>query len=162
MTSTITSLARFQLNYLKKLVANIPDDRLYEKQLDGYNSAGWILGHIYVEADDVLNFLNIPYEQNDLWKSLFYNTAGRLQSLDNVPEKGELVEKLYERYDQLIDVYENLSTEQRSAPHPSKMVKDILPNVDAWFAHHITTHISIHCGNLVVWKKMIGLEVGGY
>jgi hypothetical protein len=63
--STIAELSNFQLTYLKKLIINIPNDRLYELQLSGYNSAGWILGHLCVEAEDPLNHLNINYKKVD-------------------------------------------------------------------------------------------------
>lgn len=162
MKETIAALYNFQLNYLEKLVHNIPEERLYEKQLEGFNSAGWILGHIFVEAEDLLNFLEIPYEQNETWTALFRNTTGKIKDLENVPTKAEMLDKIRTRYDALLDVYLSLSEEQRNADHPSTLIKDMLPNMDAWFAHHLTTHISIHCGNLVVWKKLVGLEINGY
>lgn len=162
MKQTIAALYKFQLNYLEKLVQNIPEDRLYEKQLEGYNSAGWILGHIFVEAEDVLNFLDIPYEKNKDWTALFQNTNGKITTLEHLPTKEEMLTKIKSRYDALLDVYLNLNQTERNADHPSTLIKEMLPNMDAWFAHHLTTHISIHCGNLVVWKKMVGLEVNGY
>ena len=162
MKETIAALYKFQLNYLEKLVANIPEERLYEKQLDGFNSAGWILGHIYVEAEDLLKHLEIPYKENTDWVSYFQNTRGKIDRLENLPSKALLLEKIKRRYNALLKVYNELSDAQRKGAHPSPLIKGMLPNLDAWFAHHLTTHISIHCGNLVVWKKVIGIEINGY
>ena len=40
---TIIDLMNFQLLYLNRLLDNVDNDRLYEKQLDGLNSAGGYL-----------------------------------------------------------------------------------------------------------------------
>ena len=162
MTTTISSLYNFQLDYLFKLVNNVPNERLYEKQLEGFNSAGWILGHIYVEAEDLLIHLNMQFDKKDEWNSLFRNTTGKIEHLDNLPTKEELIKGIKSRYNYLLKTYQNLTPQERKSNHPSTLIKKALPDLDSWFAHHLTTHISIHCGNLVVWKKLIGIEVNGY
>ena len=161
--SSIIELYHFQINYLKKLIENIPNERLYEMQLNGYNSAGWFLGHLCVEAEDPLNFLNINYTKvDDNWSKWFGNSADKITSLEGLPTKTELLIVLEYRYQFLINAYSSLTPEERESPHPSKMLKGVFSTVDGWFAHHITTHIAVHCGNLSVWKKMIDLEIGGY
>jgi hypothetical protein len=163
LKETIISLFNFQLLYLRKIIRNIPEDRLYERQLDYFNSAGWLLGHICVEAEDVFNHLNISYDKLDLnWYAWFKNSTGAIESLDDLPTKQQLLVKLEERYTLLSSLYLNLSDKQRLTDHPSKMLKEVFPNLDSWFAHHLTTHIAIHCGNIVVWKKMIGLDADGF
>lgn len=162
MTSTIVSLFRFQEKYLLKLLANVSEEDLYKKQFEGFNSAGWILGHFCVEAEDVLKYYEIPYHEHADWVSLFRNTTGKIKSLDNLPSKEELLNSFKERYDLLCEKFDSLSSEELKQPHPSTFMKDFLPDIESWIAHHLTTHISLHIGNLVVWKKMIGLEVGGY
>jgi hypothetical protein len=56
---TIIAIAKFQCHYLEQLYNNVPEDKLYERQLQGYNSAGWVMGHLAVEADSVLHHLKI-------------------------------------------------------------------------------------------------------
>ena len=163
MKETIIELYNFQVLYLQRLLENIPENRLYEKQLEGYNSAGWLLGHICVEVEDILNYLHIPYKKVDpQWHTWFKSSSGKLTSLDHLPSKEELFSVLFERYSLLAEVYLELTGEQRQSEHPSIMLRSVLFTLDSWIAHHLTTHIAIHCGNIVVWKKMIGLEVNGY
>lgn len=164
-TNTIIDLLNFQLQYLNQLIENIPDERLYEKQLEGFNSAGWILGHICVEADDVIRQLKItnPFEALDTnWVKWFKNSTGRIDSLEKLPKKKELITILNKRYQSLGSVYAELQDTQRQSDHPSGLLKEVLTTFDSWFAHHLTTHIAMHCGNLVVWKKLIGLPVNGF
>lgn len=164
-SDTIIDLLNFQLQYLHQLVENITDERLYEKQLEGLNSAGWILGHICVEADDVIQYLKIEarFEKLDpKWTVWFKNTTGKVTSFEDLPTKKVLLETLNERYKTLGQVYLELNEDQRIGSHPSKLLKNVLTTLDAWFAHHLTTHIAAHCGNIVVWKKVIGLPVNGF
>jgi len=163
--NTVLELLGLQLLYLKRLVENIPNERLYEKQLEGFNSAGWILGHICVEADDLINQLADKKAFKKLdedWIKWFRNTTGKIDTLSNLPNKEVLLNTLNRRYSILGEVYTNLSKTQREGKHPSHILRDIFTTFDAWFAHHLTTHIAMHCGNIVVWKKMIGLKVNGF
>lgn len=160
---TIVHLFKFQKSYLKQLLDNVPEEKLYAKQLNGYNSAGWILGHLCVEAEDVFNYFNIPYQKLDKrWSTWFKNSSGEISTSENLPTKKELLAIFEKRYLLLCDVYESLSSKDRTSRHLSTLLKDKLPDIDSWFAHHLTTHIAIHCGNIVVWKKLIGLQVNGY
>ena len=162
---TIIDLMNFQLLYLNKLMENIPDERLYEKQLDGLNSAGWILGHICVEANDVIKQLNRKesFEELDLnWEKWFKSSTGKIESINKLPNKAELITIVNERYIALGKAYLNLTVEQQNSLHPSKFLREVLTTFDSWYAHHLTTHIAMHCGNIVVWKKVIGLPVNGF
>lgn len=163
MKQTIIHLFDLQIIYLKKLVENIPENRLYEKQLEGFNSAGWLLGHICVEADDIFDHLNTPYNKLDpKWYDWFKNSSGKVSALENLPSKADLLNVLDERYNLLSISYLQLSDKEQNSNHPSKMLRDVFPSVDSWFAHHLTTHIAIHCGNIAVWKKILGIEVNGF
>jgi len=163
MQNTASELFKFQKLYLESLLSNVPEERLYDKQLKGYNSAGWILGHLCIEAEDVLDHLEIPYNKVDEnWAHWFKNSSGHITSLDGLPSKNKLMHIFNSRYTLLQTAYENLSPEDRIKNHPSKFLENHLSDLDAWFAHHITTHIAVHCGNIVVWKKIIGLKVNGY
>ena len=135
---------------------------MYEKQLDGFNSAGWILGHIYVEGQDVLNFYNIEYVHQHEWDQFFRFGTGSISSLNGLPIKEELLQQINERYSIIMELYLSLSEEQKNAPHPSQLLQNAYKNIDGWFAHHLTNHIAVHCGNITVWKKLIGLPVNGY
>lgn len=162
MKNTVLDLYRFQKNYLFKLLDNIDDTQLYERQMDGFNSAGWILGHLCVEAEDVLDYLKIDYTKvSDNWEKWFRNSTGKVERIEGLPTKEWLINIFTERYNLLESAYSELGS-RGDDPHPSIMLKDIFTNLDAWFAHHLVTHIAVHCGNISVWKKMIGLEVGGY
>ena len=160
--SEISNLYYFQKKYLFQLLENIPEERAYERQVEGYNSAGWIMGHLCVEAMDALTKLGIESDGNEEWLQWFSYDSGKLQSIDGLPSLAESKAEFDRLYELLINAYETLSEEDASKAPDSALLAEILPDVKTWLAHHLTTHVSIHAGNLVVWKKMLGLNVGGY
>ena len=165
MKETIVNLYRFQLNYLKRLIDNIPEERLYLSNASGVNSPGWILGHIAVEAEDVLLYLDEPFlKLPEKWFVWFRNGSKGVADVagEELPSKSELMEAIDRRYSVLEGEYLNLSDHSRVGAHPSEFMKNILPDLDSWFAHHLVTHIAVHTGNISVWKKVMGIEVGGY
>ena len=164
MNTTIQELYQFQLLYLKQILENIPEQKLFAAQEEGLNSAGWILGHLIVEADDVFTHLKTNIEAvPQLWTANFKSAkTWNKQSFVNLPTKQELVKCLEFRYNLMLDLYSKLSDQERLAPHPSKMLAGFYTNLDTWIAHHLITHFAIHCGNITTWKKTIGLEVQGF
>ena len=160
--NTIEALYHFNISYLIRLAENIPDEQLYEKQLDGFNSAGWILGHLFVEGQDILDFYEIEHHTSSEWDQYFRYGSGKITSRENLPKKEDLIKKIKKRYQLLLELYLNLSDEQKAAKHPSTLLAGTYENMDTWFAHHFTNHIAIHCGNITVWKKLIGLPINGY
>lgn len=163
MKKTIIELYNFQVRYLMQLLANIPDHRLFEKQDEGFNSPGWLLGHLCVEAEDVLKYLDIPYKLLEpQWFRWFSNSTGKLTLSERLPMKIELITEFEQRYSLLAVYYMQLTGQQMSSAHPSKFLEKDYSNLDSWFSHHLTTHLAIHCGNLVVWKKLSGIDVEGF
>lgn len=160
---TIIAIAKFQCHYLEQLYNNVPEDKLYERQLQGYNSAGWVMGHLAVEADSVLHHLKIrKLPKLKGWYQWFKNTQGKITTLEGLPGKAELLKEFKEANTVLIEAYNTLPVGDRNSSHPSIIIGQRLPNLDSWVTHHITTHISIHCGNFAVWKKLVGLNVEGF
>lgn len=164
MKQTIKELYQFQLLYLTKITANIPEERLYEKQTEGYNSAGWLLGHIIVEAEDVFRYLKVTNFSlpDPRWEQWFKNATGNLVEEKGLPTKEMLLEELTKRYNFLMNEYMKMEDNELKEKHPSEFLTNIYTSVDAWFVHHLVTHIAIHCGNITTWKKIIGLEVQGF
>lgn len=163
MNNTIKELFDLQMFYLIKVLDNIPENKLYEKQGDGFNSAGWTLGHLIVESEDLFSFLNIPtIKIPDEWDRCFKNgKRNGLEDKNNLPSKGELINAFQLRYNSLMTNYLKLTNVEKESPHPSEMLRDFYSNLDSWYVHHLITHVAVHIGNITTWKKVIGLEVNG-
>lgn len=163
MQQDIISLFEFQKSYLLKTVANISDDDAYAKQGEGINSAGWIVGHLCAEGVDVLIKMGAHVETFAIdWLGLFGSDAPPLDLSAPLPSLSLAVGDFSHIYERVIAAYRALPAHAYADDPPSMLLKDHLPNKHVWFLHHITTHIAVHIGNLVVWKKQLGLPINGY
>ena len=164
MNNTIKELYDFQKLYLNKILENIPEEKFFLNQEKGINSPGWILGHLIVESECVLNSLEITSEPiPDLWKLNFQGSKSFTKSnFKELPTKKELIEIFEERYDFLLNQYLSITDEKRMSMHTSEMLSQIYTNTDSWFAHHIITHIAVHIGNITIWKQVNNIAVQGF
>ena len=163
MNNTIKELYKFQKLYLLKILENISEKELFLNQEKGINSPGWILGHLIVEVEDISKHLNIktvplPMHWNEMFRG---GKPWKNFSSKELPKKEELIEVFIATYDSLLNVYTNLSDQQRKSIHPSKMLAQFYTNLDSWFSHHLITHLAVHSGNIAMWKKMNNIKVEG-
>ncbi len=158
----IIELSNFSIHYFKKLIANIPEELIYKKQSDGINSAGWIMGHLCAEATDLFKFYAPSKKLNYSWLPKFHNTAAPLQITTDLPSKKDMLLVFDDFYGVLQKIYLELPISELQKPCPGKILPNHLSTMGGSFHHHLATHIFVHCGNLVVWKKMMQLPVEGY
>lgn len=154
-------LSEFMKSYLKQLLSNIPDAQAYEMP-HGFNSPGWILGHYIMEGIEVLEKHQLDYEVENRWWELFHNTGKGIVGETNLPPLSQLIPVFDDVYQKLNALYLELAQEKLEGPCTSKMLGKVLTTHHSWFVHHLTTHIGIHVGNIVYWKKIMGIEVNGY
>lgn len=159
----ISELYNFQKYYLLKIVQNIPEEKFFKNEPNKINSPGWIIGHLIVEIQDIFNHLNIQIES--LPENWFLNFKGG-KSLDkfnikSLATKKELIQTFELRYDILMKIYSELTEEQKSSNHPSKMFSETYTNIDSWITHHLITHLAVHIGNITTWKKINDIKVNG-
>ncbi len=160
---SILSLFDFERAYLLRMMDNIPEELLYAKQNEGFNSAGWLMGHLCVEIQDVLDHFNLDYPKwsGSIDTAFRMGISGELD-LSIKQKKNEILDVFETRYNLARQLYIDTDSEKLEGPHPSAFLGDLVPDLDAWFIHHLVPHLAIHAGNLSVWKKLVGLEVNGY
>jgi hypothetical protein len=155
MDKDIEHLFNFQMKYVLGLVENIPQELVYEKQGE-FNSAGWVLGHLCVEGVDALVKIAGDYPLDKSWLSLF-SYKGELKSgaEENLPDLKSLTADFESIYKALWEQAITLDKQALSLAPQSELLQNIFPTTSSWLAHHLTTHIAIHAGNLSVWKNCL-------
>ena len=71
MLETATQVNLFLIGYCRRLMADIPDERLAEQPLAGVNHPAWVLGHLAWTADRAVEMLGGRSVQPAEWASLF-------------------------------------------------------------------------------------------
>ena len=162
--NTIKELYNLQKHYLLKLLENIPNEELFHGQENGVSSPGWVLGHLVVELEDIINHLNLNVQPlPEYWLESFKGGNNwNNRPLKKLPNKPTLIKIFENRYDVLMNEYLRLDDKVREESHPSKIFSEVYSNIDSWFAHHLITHLAIHSGNITAWKQNKGMIVNGF
>jgi hypothetical protein len=147
----------FLMQYCRRLVGDLADERLAEQPRAGVNHPAWILGHLALTADGSLETLGGQKSLPPEWKPLFGAGSKPSASRSSYPSKDELVRALEETYERVRQKAASASPDQLSRPTTNPRVKEILPTAKDTLTFLLTGHMGVHLGQLSSWRRMIGL-----
>ena len=138
----------FLMQYCRKLVGDIADERMAEQPLAGVNHPAWILGHLAWTADRALGMLAAPETLAAEWASLFGRGSDPSPSRAVYPSKGELLRAVEQGYQQLRQRARSASPEQLAQPTTNPLAKETLPTLKDLVAFSLSGHMGGHLGQL--------------
>ncbi len=150
-------LNQFTIRYMALLLRDVSADQIYDGQSDGVNSPGWCLGHLAVEGDHAIMHAGGERISPQEWDQYFLMNASGPWQPDRLPAKDELVQAVEAIYERLREIAGELSPEFLSAECHSDFLRPVLKTEGLWYAHMLTTHVAMHCGNIAIWRQMRGL-----
>jgi hypothetical protein len=157
MLDTAIHVNQFLMQYCRRLIAEIADERLTEQPQAGVNHPAWILGHLALTADGMLGRLGASKTLPEHWAALFGAGSKPTAVRQDYPSKDELVGALEERYTQLRDRAATAPVEQLAQPTTNPRAKDALPTLKEMVAFILTGHMGVHLGQLSAWRRATGL-----
>lgn len=159
MFKSARKLSEFQLRYARLLVQDIDDARLAEQPMPGMNHAAWILGHLAVAADFLLQLFGEPELCSEDWHNRFGPGSSVQADRSAYPSKGELLEALALGHEATARASINASKEAIQQPHTPELafLKPELTTVGDLALHLLTTHEAIHLGQLSAWRRALGM-----
>ncbi len=147
----------FLMQYCRRLVGDLPDDRLAEQPVAGINHPAWILGHLAWTADRALEVLGATAMVPAEWAALFGRGSTPSTSRAVYASKDELVNAVEQGYQQLRQSARSASPEQLSRPTTVALAKETLPTSQELIAFLLSGHMGMHLGLLSAWRRLIGL-----
>ena len=100
MNQHLLRAAAINLDYGKKLVAEIPDEKMCVQPAPGMNHAAWVLGHLTFVADSMIKALDQTPGMSREWVELFNLSSKPTDERARYPSKAALLdayEKAYAR-----------------------------------------------------------------
>jgi hypothetical protein len=148
---------QFLLKYCQLLTADIVEERMAEQPMPGVNHPAWILGHLAVSAEMIVNRLGcekfLPAEWTDLFKPGSCPSANR----GDYPSKEALLKAIEESFARARETASGASPEALAMPTPNPRMKEGLPTLREIAAFILTGHLGVHLGQLSMWRRMTGL-----
>ena len=152
-----SKLCAFAIEYCRKLMRDIPDDKLAIQPAPGMNHPAWVMGHLAIVADSALRMLGQPAQCPREWRTLF--GMGSQPSTDRsiYPSCEELLKAVESGYRAVITAVQQAPASVIDAPHTAPFFKEELPQVGDLLGHIMTTHFSMHLGQISAWRRTQGL-----
>ena len=151
------ALNAFAMGYLKKLVADIPDERMAEQPHGIVNHPAWTLGHLAISYDYVAKCLGLPLE---LLRWHPKHAPGTTPDPDRTkyPSKVEFIEKLEHNAARVIPAVRTADPAKLTGPQPVEFLQPHVQTISHLVSHLLTTHIMTHAGQLSAWRRAAGMK----
>jgi hypothetical protein len=145
------------VDYLRQLVADVPDEML-RRQINGVvNHPAWVIGHVIYSCQAIGGEMGInPWLPPD-WAERFGTGTVPVEAKKDYPSKQELLDALSDAQQRVNDRLFALGDLGLTVPLPDERYREIFPTLGHAVLHILTVHTAIHVGQVTVWRRAIGL-----
>jgi uncharacterized damage-inducible protein DinB len=157
MRDDLLTAAAVNVDYARRLVADIPEDKMAQQPAEGMNHAAWVLGHLAYVFDSMIAVWGQKPSMSPEWKTLFNVPSKPMPERDKYPSKAELWDAYQQAYQRIVDVVRSASDEDLAREFPNPKLRTSLPTVGVAMVHILTSHQGQHLGQLSAWRRAQGL-----
>jgi hypothetical protein len=145
------------VDYLRQLVADVPDEML-TRQIDGVvNHPAWVIGHVIYSCQAIGGEMGIdPWLAAD-WAERFGTGTVPVEGRKDYPSKHDLLGALSDAQQRVNDRLLTLGDSGLTVPLPDEGYREIFPTLGHAVLHVLTVHTAIHVGQVTVWRRAVGL-----
>lgn len=138
------------------MAAGIPESE-FDVPRGNSNSPKWITGHLALCMDFGLSLLGKPAEKIESMMPIYGPGSPGGAIGDDGRSQEELIAHLKASGDLLRDAVLAVDADYLTQPQPSPFLTKELPLIGDMLGHLITTHLSMHCGQLSQIRRECGL-----
>lgn len=154
----------YSLDYLREMLADVPDE-LMTDQPDGVtNHPGWTIGHLVLISQEIGSVIGVePWLSKDWTKqfgsgSISVPKPAREQGRNrDRASKSGLLAALDEAQSKLTTAVTALTNNKLDAPFPDPAYADVFPSVRHALIQVLLGHTAFHIGQLSVWRRAMNL-----
>ncbi len=144
------------LDYLHRLVDDLPDE-MFARQVGGaVNHPAWVIGHLVHSAQAIGGEMGLDPWLPLEWTGLFATGTSPTQNRHDYPAKPILLNALDDGQQRIVTRLNELGDDGLSMPLPDEKDRSIFRTVGHAVLHILTVHAAIHVGQLTVWRRAAG------
>jgi hypothetical protein len=146
------------LEFLQRLVADVPDQRLTHQPVGVVNHPAWIIGHLAYSFQLIGIEMGLKPWLPEYWDQKFGTGSMPGDTRDDYPSKADLLDRLSDGQRRVGDRLKSLGENDLAKPLPDVRLRPVFPTLGHAVLHVLTSHAAVHVGQLSVWRRAIGLE----
>jgi DinB superfamily len=144
------------LEYLRRLIADVPDDQLTCQPGGVANHPAWVIGHLTYSCQAIGEELGLaPWLPAD-WASRFGTRSVPVETRATYPPKGELLAALADGQQRVEEGLVTLGEEGIRRPLPDVRYRTTFPTIGDAALHVLTAHAAVHVGQVSAWRRAAG------
>lgn len=153
----VLTVYRFTLSYAERLLADIDDARLADVPAPGMNHPAWIAGHLALANDLGVSLLGGDVTLETSRMALFGPGSTPTADRDRYPSKDVLLADLRRTHVRVLALVPGVPDSVWKSPNPTRFFPETFPTVGDLATHLMTSHGSLHLGQLSAWRRHQGL-----
>lgn len=157
MIPEITQSYGMALDYLRRLVDEVPDARMTEQPGPVVNHPAWVIGHLVHSCQAIGGEMGLgPWLARD-WASRY--GTGSLPTADRAkyPTKNELLEAPADGQRRIFGRIDGIGEAGLAAALPDVRYRETFPTIGHAVLHILMVHTALHVGQITVWRLAVGL-----
>jgi hypothetical protein len=145
------------LGFLRRMLADVPDE-LMTKQVAGVvNHPAWTIGHLVISLHGMAQEMGAePWLPGD-WERRYGYGSTPVGERSAYPSREQLLAILADAEQRVSARLRDLGEAGLAQPLPDLRVREMLPTVGHAALHILVAHVAEHVGQLVVWRRVVGL-----
>ena len=157
MIQHMTFLYRFQLGVAQAMVADLSPQQMVGQPHGVVNHPAWSLGHLVMTADRLGQLLGLDAAAPADWTTRF--ATGRIPSgeLSDYPPKEELLDELTRQHARNTAAAAETDPAWFAKPNPNERRRKRFPTVGDIAVYLMTSHETLHLGQIAAWRRAMGL-----
>jgi hypothetical protein len=157
MRDDLLIAAALNVDYARRLVADIPQDKMAAQPIEGMNHAAWVLGHLAYVFDSMIAVWGQDPSMSPEWKALFNVKSKPSPDAALYPDKADLWNAYETAYQRIVAVVRVASEEDLAKEFPNPKLQSVFPSIGVAMIHILTSHQGQHLGQLSAWRRAQGL-----
>jgi hypothetical protein len=145
------------VDYARRLVADVPEEKMAAQPAPGMNHAAWVLGHLTYVFDSMIAVWGEKPTMSPEWKELFNVPSKPRPERSKYPSKAELLEAYETAYRRIVERVKQAAPEDFDKEFPNPRLRPLLPTVGMAMVHILTSHQGQHLGQLSAWRRAQGM-----
>ena len=147
----------YSLNYLREMIADVPEELMTAQPNGIANHPAWTIGHLVFISQEIGGVIGIaPWLSAD-WAQQFGPGSSVHRRYQDARSKSDLLAALGTARAKLISAVTELSDAQLDAPFPDPTYADVFPTVRHALTQVLLGHTAFHIGQISVWRQAMNL-----
>jgi hypothetical protein len=157
MKTTVLDLGAANAELLRRMLADVDAADMCKQPNGLKNHAAWQAGHITFVRSLIVGMLGGTPTTPESWGPLFGPNTEPAADVSRYPSKEELLATHGRTHTAIIAALAAAPEEGLAKPNPIEGLRWMFSTVGHLAAGVITTHDSLHLGQLSVWRRQLGL-----